>query len=500
MELIVAAFQHFFTWDNLILIPIGIIIGQVLGAIPGMSSMMAISVAIPFTYSLSPVAAVTLLMSFYKGALAGGSISAILLGTPGTVSAAATVMDGYPLAQQGKAGKALQTAQISSAFGSLFADILLLTLTGFMAQIALLLASPELLLIVMFALMTVGAFTAGNKIRGILSALIGIGLSLIGPDPTTGLPRYSFGIYELEESLPVIPVLLGLLALSEILYSVYKKQMQSKQGHLPPPQTKEDSRMTWQDFKNCFPTIVQSSAIGSFIGMMPGLGPSIGGFLSHREARRTAKQPEKLGKGAVEGVAAAEAGNNSVSGSNLIPMLSFGIPGDAEAALVMGALMLHGIYPGPQLFENNGPMVYGLFFSLIFSDLVLIIIGLWIIRYIAIPLTKIPTRWLYPLILVLMLYGTYGTSQNLFDLWLLVVFGIIGFLLRLFHFSIPALVIGFILGNQLEGWLQRTVIMAGDNPFELLLRPGIIVILGIFLVGYVMMKLVGKKVDQSIAS
>lgn len=225
------AITLFLTFENLILIVIGILVGQLLGAIPGMSSMMAISIAIPFTYTLSPVAAITLLMSFYKGALSGGSISATLIGTPGTASAAATVMDSHPLTLKGQGGKALQTAQVSSAMGSLFADILLLSVTGFMAQIALMMSSPELLIIVTFALLTVSTFTAGNRIRGILSAVMGISITMIGTDPSTGLARFSFGNPNLEVSLSVVPVLLGVLALSEIFHQTYLSKLK-KQVHI----------------------------------------------------------------------------------------------------------------------------------------------------------------------------------------------------------------------------------------------------------------------------
>ncbi|MGE7664664.1 tripartite tricarboxylate transporter permease [Ureibacillus composti] len=492
MDLLLEAFREFFILENLILIPLALIAGQILGAIPGMSSIMAIAIVIPFTYGLSPVTAVTLLMSFYKGGLSGGSIASILIGTPGTAAAAATTLDGYPLAKEGKAGKALETAQIASALGSLFSDVLLITIIGFMAQIALNMTSPELLLIVVFAMLTVGSFTAGNPIKGYASALLGIFFSMLGPDPTTGLPRYSFGVLELEAKLDLVPVLLGVLALSEIFYEVYFKKMQSKEGHLPIPKNKSDARMTWQDFKDTGPTTFQSSVIGAFIGMMPGLGPTIGAFLSHSAAKRTAKDPEKLGKGSLSGVAAAEAGNNAVAGANLVPLFSFGIPGDAEAALVLSALMLHGLTVGPQLFVSDGPLVYGIFISLIVADIVLIFLGLYMVRYFAKPLTKISTRYLYPTIIILMLAGTFGVTRSMFGLVILVVFGVIGLIMKLNGFSVPAFIIGFVLGSPLEGWLQRSYVMV-KNDSSVLLRPSFI-ITALILIGIaIFMKKVSKK-------
>lgn len=251
--------------------------------------------------------------------------------------------------------------------------------------------------------------------------------------------------------------------------------------------------MTLQDFKDSFTTIIQSSFIGSFIGMLPGLGPSIGGFVAHKEAHRTTKHPEMLGKGSVEGVAAAEAGNSSVSGSNLIPLLSFGIPGDAEAAMVMAALMLHGLYPGPQLLETDGPIVYGIFISLIVADIVLLFIGLFIIKYLASPITKISSKYLYTAVLILMLAGTYGITQSLFDLWVLVIFGLVGLLLRIFEFSIPAFIIGFILGGQFEGWLQRTIVLVKHNPIEIISRPSVIVLLIVVVTVSLLTTLLSKK-------
>lgn len=481
MSLFLEAFHEFFILENLILIPIALVAGQILGAIPGMSSMMAIAIAIPFTYGLSPVTAVTLLMSFYKGGLSGGSIAAILIGTPGTAAAAATTLDGYPLALEGKAGKALQTAQVASALGSLFSDILLISIIGIMSSIALNMTSPELLLIVLFAMMTVGSFTAGNPVKGIASALLGIFISLLGPDPTTGLPRYNFGLIELESPLELVPVLLGVLALSEIFYEVFYKRMRSVGGHIPPPKTKSDGVMTKQDFKDVAPTILQSSIIGSFIGMMPGLGPTIGAFLAHRAAKRTAKDPEKLGKGSLAGVAAAEAGNNSVAGANLVPLFSFGIPGDAEAALVLGALMLHGLAAGPLLFVSDGPLVYGIFISLIVADICLIFIGLYIVRHFAKPLTKISTKYLYPVVIILMLAGTYGVTRSMFGLIILILFGLLGLAMKLNSYSIPAFIIGFILGAPLEGWLQRSYVMVSNNPTGVLLKPSFIITAGILI-------------------
>lgn len=472
--LLIEAFKEFFILENIILIPIALIIGQVLGAIPGMSSIMAIAIVIPFTYGLSPVTAVTILMSFYKGGLSGGSIASILIGTPGTAAAAATTLDGYPLAKEGKAGKALEIAQVSSALGSLFSDVLLISIIGLMAQVAMNMTSPELLLIVAFAMLTVGSFSAGNPIKGILSALFGIFVAMLGPDPTTGLPRYSFGFVELEGKLDIVPVLLGILALGEIFSEVYNRKMEGKSGHLPKPKQKSDQHMTKQDFKDLSPTIVQSSAIGAFIGMMPGLGPTIGAFLAHRAAKRTAKDPEKLGKGSTAGVAAAEAGNNAVAGANLVPLFSFGIPGDAEAALVLGALMLHGIAVGPQLFTTDGPMLYGIFISLIVADIFLIFIGLYFVRYFSKPLTMISTKYLYPTIIILMLAGTYGVTRGMFGVGVLIVFGIIGFFMKRFGFSIPAFIIGFVLGGSLESWLQRSYVLV-NNDIGVLTRPSFII-------------------------
>jgi len=353
------------SFQNFVAIICGTGLGVLLGAIPGLTGIMAIALIIPFTYHINPITALILLMGVSKGATYGGSISAILINTPGTPAASATALDGYPLARQGKSLKALKMALYASVLADTFSDLILIVVAGYLARMALKFGPPEYAMLIVFSLTIIGAVSGESVVKGMISAAAGLFIGTIGLDPVEGIPRFDFGIVELYEGIPLLPMMIGLFALSEILRQSEEKIVgKIKTVFLPVSEKPEDNRVTGDEMKRCVKPIARASIIGTFLGAIPGIGPTVAAFLSYGETRRTAKDPSSFGRGAIEGVAAAEAGNNAVCGANLIPLLTLGIPGDSTAAVLLGAFMIQGLAPGPLLFQKHGYIVYAFFLGL----------------------------------------------------------------------------------------------------------------------------------------
>lgn len=457
---------------TLLLIIFGVILGSILGAIPGLTATMAIALLLPFTFSLPTVASIVFLTSMYKGGIFGGSISAILLNTPGTSAAAATAMDGYRLAEQGKGRKAIKMAIFASSAGDLFACIVLIFLSGFIAKFALVFGPPEYTALILFSFTVVLGVSQKSLIKGMLATTVGILISTIGYDPTTGMPRFSFGSLSLSSGIDLIPMLIGLLAVSEIFLQMEKVITKKKEGkpELVNKTTVDNSSLSWKEIKQSKGIIMQSGAIGTIIGALPGLGPTVAAFLGHQSGRRLAKDKENYGKGALEGVAAPEAANSAVGSSNLIPLISLGIPGDAEAALILAALVIQGITPGPQMFETNGPIIYGIFGGLIIAILANFLFN-WYFSKWAIKVKDVPMRLLIPVILVLCIAGSYGINQDIFDVKTMIIFGLIGYLMVKFEFPTTALLIGFILAPIFERSFRQSMLLSDNNPVVFLQHP-----------------------------
>lgn len=458
LDALAGAADLFFAFDNLLAIVIGVTIGVVVGAIPGMTGTLAVALALPFTFYMPPVTAILLLVGIYKGSFYGGSIPAILVRSPGTPAAACTALDGYPLAQQGKAGKALNIALYASCLADLVSNAALFFFAALIAGYALRFGPPEFFALICFAL-TITAGVSGNSLlRGLVASALGLFLATIGQDLVYGSPRMAFGEPELMAGLNFIPVLIGLFAIPEILRAV------GQRGTPSPITTSVDRmRVTWQEFRSCLPTIARGSAIGVVLGAIPGIGGAPAAFLSYSEARRTSKHPEKFGKGALEGVAAAESGNNGVCGATLIPLLALGIPGDVITAIILGAFMIHGIAPGPQLFQNDISLVYAIFMGILASSVALFFIGKVAISAFG-RIADIPRGILLPIVLVLCVYGAYGVNNTLFDVLVMMVMGVVGY--AMLKLSIPAapFLIAFILGPMFEDNLRRSLLGSKGSP------------------------------------
>lgn len=451
------------TWQSIGAVLVGLIAGQLLGAIPGLTATMTVALLIPYTYYLDPWVGIPMLIGMFKGSLFGSSITAILVRTPGTPAAAATVLDGYPLAQQGKGEKACKMALYSSVFGDSFSDIVLIFGAAFLASIALNFGPAEYALLVAFSLLTMGFVSGPNVWKGMVAMLLGMLIGIVGLDPITATPRLTMDYLELEEGIDLIPMLIGFLAVAEVL-----RQMELSRAHLATSavsfSTKPaDRRVSWPEFRTCLPTLFKSSSLGTMVGALPGISATVAAFLAYNEAKRSSKTPDAFGKGSLEGIAAPESANNAVSGANLIPLMAFGIPGDIAAALILSALLIQGITPGPVIFRDNPEPIYAIFTALLLANVFNLILGRGLIK-IARRLVAVPKRVLFPAVLVVAAAGAFAMRGSVFDVQLVFLFGLLGWGLSKLGFPTVPLLIGFILMPILESNLRITMLIAGSVP------------------------------------
>ena len=483
MEAVLEGLAQAFTPVTLGFVLFGVVLGIAVGAIPGLSSPMAIAIAVPLTFYMSPLAAIAFLLGVNKGGEFGGSISAILLNTPGTPEAAATALDGHPLARQGKAGKALKTALYSSVAGDTFSDVVLILVAAPLAVIALKMGPPELLGVLIFAFTFVTALLGKSMIKGLIAAVLGVLLSMVGIDPEAAIPRLTFDVLELEDGLSFAGVAIGLLAFSEVLLQIERSHLRESgagDGMVSFSRSREDNAFTRRDFRQVRGTVARSAAIGTVIGAIPGLGTSLAGFLGYGAAMKASKHPEEFGKGRLEGVAATEAANSAVVGSNLIPLLTLGIPGNVAAALLAGAFLIHGITPGPMIFRDHAALVYGMFGCLIVANLMNLLVGSVGLRVFALAV-RAPRSVVMPSVALLCITGSFVAGGGLFAVATMMVFGILGYLMRKLDFSIIAFILGFILGPMVERSLRHTVILL-DDAEALLGHPFLILMLALSVV------------------
>ncbi|MBE0462867.1 MAG: tripartite tricarboxylate transporter permease [Halomonadaceae bacterium] len=456
MENLTEVLQLFLSIDNFIAIALGVVIGVTVGSIPGLTATMAVALALPFTFSMQPVAAILLLVGIYKGGMYGGSITAILIRTPGSPASACTLLDGYPMAQQGNAKKALKAALFSSVIADFISNIALIFFAAYLAKIALNFGAPEFFWLICFSLTIIISLASGSMVKGLLAALMGILLSLVGLDSVFGSQRLTFGNYNLMDSISFIPLLIGLFAIPEIIEFYRKKAI---------PHIKAKASgvgMTLAELKRCMKSIVRGSLIGVIIGAIPGTGATAAAFISYSDARRRSPNKANFGKGEVEGVAAAEAGNNGVAGATLIPLLSLGIPGDVITAIILGAFMVHGLTPGPIMFQENLSLIYALFLGIMFSSVILLIVGNAAIKYFSL-IADIPKSILFPIVLMFCVYGAYAVNNMTFDIWLMLAFGVVGYLFNRTGIPAAPFLIGFILGPMFEDNLRRSLLISNGD-------------------------------------
>ncbi|MCY6379405.1 tripartite tricarboxylate transporter permease [Hoeflea prorocentri] len=449
------AVDVFFQLQNFLAIAAGVLIGLFIGAIPGLSAVMGVALVLPFTFHMDPVTSILLLVGIYKGGVLGGSISAILIRTPGTPAAACTTLDGYPMTQNGQATRALMGALYASCTADLVSNICLILFAGVLASIALKFGPPEFLWLIAFSLTIVIAISSGSQVKGMISALIGVIFSLVGLDLVYGTERLTFGNLNLMSGISFIPMLVGLFALPEILEFYHKRAQEHSARAL------DRSKFTLEDYRKCAPSIFRGSFIGVIVGAIPGAGATAAAFLSYGLAKRFSPNGDKFGKGEVEGVCASEAGNNGVAGATMIPLLALGVPGDVVTAVILGAFTIHNLAPGPLLFQTNADIVYAIFLGVMFSSIVLLIAGRFVMKSFAV-ITRVPGELLMPIVFLFCLFGSYAVANNLFDVGVMLFFGVIGFAFKKTQIPIAPFILAFILAPKFEDNLRRSLLIADD--------------------------------------
>jgi putative tricarboxylic transport membrane protein len=453
MSAVIQAFGSILSPLILLMMFIGSVVGIVFGAIPGLTYSMGIILVLPMTFKLSPLAAIALLLGVYIGGMTGGSVAAILLGIPGTPSAAATVFDGHPLAKAGNAGKALGTALASSIFAGLLGVISLMIIAPFIANFALKFGPPEIFSLVLFGLSTICGISAGNILKGLISGAIGLLVMTIGLDPIMGVPRYTFGFSRLIAGIDILPFMIGMFAIPQVIQSFSIKE-KTVVHDLNITKVKTEYP-TLRELRRMFLLILRCAFIGIGIGAIPGTGGPIAAFLGYDQARRKKKTEEPT----LEGVAGPEAANNGVTGGALIPMLTLGIPGDAATAVLLGALMIHGLKPGPLLFTQHADFIYGMYAALIIIHLIVLVVQGFGIR-LFVKILNFKKSYLFTTILVLCAIGAYSVRNNNFDIYIMFFSGALGYLMVKFGFPVAPAVLAMVLGPVMEDSFRRALILS----------------------------------------
>lgn len=451
-------------------IALGVCIGIIFGAIPGISAIMAIAIIMPLTFYVDPIIGITMLLAVYKAGIFGGSISAILINTPGAAASFLTSLDGHALAKAGKAGKALCMALYASVTGEVLATLVLIFVAAPISLISLQAGPIEKVWLLVFAFTVVGSMTGESVPRGLLSCCLGMMFAMVGMSSLTGAVRLTFGIPDLMSGFTFLPVLIGVLVMPEVIDAVRRRKTPQHELVLKVSGDPADRRVSLKEYRSVLGTIIKSSGIGTVVGALPGLGSSAAAFLAYGEAKRSSKNPEEFGKGSLHGVAAAESANNAVCGSSMIPMLTLSIPGDDVTALLMGAFLIHGITPGPTIFYEHTSVIYAIFAGFLLVDLFLLVIArlgfpLWM------RVASVPPYFIFPCVTVFAVVGAFTANQSLVDVMILMVFTVLGYGMRRVGLNPAAFIIGFILMPLLEQNLDQSMSIVGGDYLRMLSSP-----------------------------
>ena len=444
----------------------GVLLGTVVGVLPGIGSLAAISLLLPLTYHMTPTAAIIMLAGVYYGAQYGGSTASILLNLPGSPSSAVTCLDGYPMAKKGKAGVALFVTTIASLAGAMSGLVLLVLFSPAIAEIGLKFGPAEFFSMMVLGLVAASSMTAGSAAKGLCMVVFGLLLGMVGTDVNSGVARFSFDIPELMDGINLIALAMGLFGVAEVVRCINSADV----GKKPDKVTLRSMVPTREEFRATIKPMMRGSALGSALGALPGVGPSIASFMSYAIEKKVAKDPSRFGHGAIEGITAPESSNNAAAQTAFVPSLSLGIPGDAVMAVMLGALIIHGIQPGPMLISQQPELFWGLVVSFGIGNIILVIlnlptIGLWV------ALLRIPFAWMYPAILVFVALGVYSVNNNEFDIYSVAVLGIMGYALMVLRFEPAPLLLGYILGPMLEENLRRALLLSRGDPMVFVERP-----------------------------
>ena len=449
----------------LLLIVLATFGGILVGALPGLNATNGVALLLPFTITMEPIAAIAVLTTIYCAATFAGAITAILINTPGTSASATTCLDGYPLAQRGEAGRALGMAAVSSTIGGIISVLCLMAAAPLLAGAAYKFAPPEYFALTVFGLSMLASIGEESSIKSIMSGAFGVLLATVGIDLLTTVERFTFGMNELTEGIGFVPVMIGVFGIAELLtqagqLGIDRERITLRAIQLP---SKTDYQKTWK-------AILRSSGIGTFIGILPAEGATIASMIGYNEAKRWSKTPEEFGKGSIEGIAGSEAANNSATGGAMVPTLALGIPGSPTAAVILAGLMVHGLRPGPTMFTEQSTFVFAIFWSMLLVNVLFFFVGLYGSRIFA-RATLIPLTILWPMVFLFSMVGAYALDQSIIDVWIALIFGVIGYLMKRYGFSVVSLAIGLILGGMLEKRLGQSMVMLDEQWWLIATRP-----------------------------
>lgn len=468
LELLMSGISHMSEPLNILLMLGGVTVGILFGSIPGLTSCIAIALFLPLTYSMSSYSAFALLIALYVGGISGGLISAILINIPGTPASVATTFDGAPLAKKGQASKALGVGVVFSFMGTVFGCLILIFLAPSLARFALNFSAFEYFSIMFFSLSLIGVLSGNNMLKGLMAGLMGMGFACIGTAPIDGMRRFTFGISELTTGFDSIPMMVGLFAIAEIIKSAMDTDQIIIKDYRPGKI--RGFGFSLKEFFSQIKNFLISASIGTFIGVLPGIGATTCNIMSYAAVKRVSKYPEKFGTGVIDGVVASESSNNACIGGAFVPLIALGIPGDANTAMLLGALMIHGLTPGPTLIRNNGDLVYSIFIAVLICAVIMLVVEFFGMR-LFVQLLRIPRYILLPMVMVLCCVGAVSVSGRMFDVYTLVGFGILGFILQKYGFPRAPFVLGVVLGTSMETYLRQALQLSKNSILPFFTRP-----------------------------
>ena len=493
LQYIIPAMKMLFTVENFIWINLGVFIGSVFAAIPGLTVILCIILFLPFTYKMTAIPGMMFLLGIYCAGGYGGSVSAILINTPGTPHAATTMLDGHPMSEKGRTKAALKIALYASTFCGIFSALTLLFLAPQVAKVAANIGTAEYFLVCVFGLTIIAGISGKSMIKGIISACLGLFISCIGADPQTSYDRFTFGISRLYLGLDLAICLIGLFALIEILK---KAELKPDRLKLDTSKIMDDGKITKDEYKRMARPALLSSIIGVIIGIIPGTGASMASWFSYDVAKNMSRHKEEFGHGSVEGIAAAESANNAVTGATLIPLLTLGIPGDGCVAIMLSALMINGLNPGLSLFTTQGDIMYAIMLGLLFVNLFMLLQGKYLTKLFA-KVVSIPQEILTPIIVIFCFAGAYSVNKSYFDVAVTLTFAVIAWLLYKLDFPTVPILLGLVLGNMTETNFRRALLISEGNPSIFVSSPYCIAFI-ILIIGAVAMIIRSKLRDRNV--
>ncbi len=490
--------SNILSFESLIALVIGVVGGMVIGALPGLNATMAISLLIPITYSMSPYAAFIMMMAVYTSAFYGGSLTAILIHTPGTPSSAATAGDGYALTQQGRGLEAMGMSTVASAFGGLMSGIALLTLAPLLGRLTLFFSAPEYFLIVILGLSIIGGLGTGSMVKGFLMGVFGLLLGTVGTDGITGQLRFTFGMDGLYAGISTVPALIGLFSISQamILCEQYENFKAGKTRTIDESAMHGKFLPSPKECLNLLPNFIRSAFIGIAVGILPGAGGDIGAWFAYAQAKKASKHPELFGKGAIEAICASETANNAVTGGSIVPLITLGIPGSTVAAVLLGALILHGLTPGQSMFTKNITTTYTIIVGFMLANILMGLIGVLICRQV-VRITKVSDAILIPVIVVLSTIGSYAINNRISDVYMMLFFGLVGYVARKLNLPTAPIILGLLLESMGESGFKNAILMSKGKPILqfYLSRPASLILI-VLLIVTVALPLIGNIIKR----